>query len=85
MPRLSNTSIFGQRSYPSESLSPQKVFAIAYEGNVTEKSYFNGIKNQKEELGITDNIMVYPLDREDDDTLSHSTHIRELIDEFIIG
>ncbi len=48
MPRLSNTSTFGQRNYPSESLSPQKVFAIAYEGNVTEKSYFNGIKNQKD-------------------------------------
>lgn len=83
MARLSNNTTFGKRTYISESQNPQKVYAIAYEGNVTEKSYFNGIADNKDELGINENIKVYPLNRADDDTQSHCTHILDLMNEYV--
>lgn len=62
-----------KRSVKSESKKAKKVFIIACEGSETEISYFRGIQDNKEELGISNNVEVKPLEREG--TRSHPTHV----------
>ncbi|MGL5355333.1 MAG: RloB family protein [Cetobacterium sp.] len=62
-----------KRSIKSASKKAKKVFVIACEGSETEISYFKGIQDNKDELGISNNIEIKPLQREG--TKSHPTHV----------
>lgn len=55
---------FGVRSDTSKN-EPKRKFIFAFEGEKTEKQYFNAIADCKAELGISDIIDIQPLERTD--------------------
>jgi hypothetical protein len=81
--RLKRNKQFGQRLAASEtkSLIPIYLIAVAGEGKSEEK-YFKGIRDYANELGITENIVIEPLEKEDEyRTKSHPKHIIKLLEE----
>lgn len=56
---------FGRRSDDDIILSPKKKYIFAFEGDKTEKQYFEAINDNKEELEISDLIEIKVLERED--------------------
>lgn len=56
---------FGRRSDDDVILSPKKKYIFAFEGDKTEKQYFEAMNDNKEELGINDLIEIKVLERED--------------------
>ncbi|WP_176542455.1 RloB family protein [Bacillus wiedmannii] len=67
---------FGSRG-PSQTEAPNKKFIFVFEGEKTEKQYFEGLFNSREELGIKDLIDIKTLEREDG---SHSNQ-RKIVGE----
>jgi hypothetical protein len=75
MSRLRQSKLFNRRSTPSADREPERKFYFAFEGNVTEQDYFQGIKSNQRTLGISSLIELILLERENDDTLSHPMHV----------
>ncbi|TFE23996.1 RloB family protein [Cohnella luojiensis] len=73
--RVSKT--FGSRG-PSQTEYPKKKFIFVFEGEKTEKQYFEGLFNNRDELGIKDILHVKTLERDDGSFSNQKKIVEEL-------
>ena len=80
MGRLRKDRVFGQRSAGEGFRVPKRVFVLSTEGN-TEAQYFEGLKNNLEDLASENNaiLVLYK-----NDTKSAPKHIVDLMDEYAL-
>jgi hypothetical protein len=75
-PRFRKPKPFGSRSEMSEISEPKKSFYIICEGEKTEKQYFNGVFNFRNELKIHQLIDIVVIEQEEGQKhLPHPVHI----------
>lgn len=72
-----------ERDIEEGTKEPKRVFFLSVEGNDTEREYFEGIENFKNELGIDVLIKIEVLSRYKSDTHSAPAHVIQLLEEFL--
>lgn len=83
--RLSNKT-FGQRTpFFTEKQEPKSKYILVYEGEETEVQYFDGILENKDEIGISKLIEIKPILRSyREKSYSHPLRILEFLGEYLI-
>ncbi|WP_409252824.1 RloB family protein [Bacillus sp. SCS-153A] len=74
---LRTSKIFGSRG-PSQTEEPNKKFIFLFEGEKTEKQYFEGLFNSREEFGIQELLDIKTLEREDGSRSNQKKIVEEL-------
>ena len=72
-----------ERDIEEGTKEPKRVFFLSVEGNDTEREYFEGIENFKNELGIDVLIKIEVLSRYKSDTHCAPIHVIQLLEEFL--
>ena len=71
------------RDIEEETKELKRVFFLSVEGNDTEREYFEGIENFKNELGIDVLIKIEVLSRYKSDTHCAPIHVIQLLEELL--